>query len=70
MTMHLKISGRLNTLLQNWSAADKFKDYDVLKKRLDYVLGIRGVPKMQDQETVEEEQDALNANVVVKVLTV
>jgi hypothetical protein len=37
-------------------AADKFKDYDALKKRLDYVLGIRGVPKMQDQETVEEEQ--------------
>ena len=37
-------------------AADKFKDYDSLKKRLDYVLGIRGVPKMQDQETVEEEQ--------------
>jgi len=37
-------------------AADKFKDYDALKKRLDYVLGVRGVPKMQDQETVEEEQ--------------
>ena len=36
-------------------AADKFKDYDALKKRLDYVLGVRGVPKMQDQETVEEE---------------
>ena len=37
-------------------AADKFKDYDALKKRLDYVLGVRGVPKMRDQETVEEEQ--------------
>ena len=37
-------------------AADQFKDYDTLKKRLDYVLGVRGVPKMQDQETVEMEE--------------
>ena len=37
-------------------APDQFKDYDVLKKRLDYVLGVRGVPKMQDQETVEMEE--------------
>ena len=37
-------------------AADQFKDYDALKKRLDYVLGVRGVPKMQDQETVEMEE--------------
>jgi hypothetical protein len=36
--------------------ADQFKSYDDLKKRLDYVLGIRGVPKMQDQETVEMEE--------------
>lgn len=37
-------------------AADQFKDYDDLKKRLDYVLGNRGVPKMQDQETTEMEE--------------
>jgi hypothetical protein len=37
-------------------AADQFKDYDALKKRLDYVLGVRGVPKMQDPETVEMEE--------------
>jgi len=37
-------------------APDQFKDYDALKKRLDYVLGVRGVPKMQDQETVEMEE--------------
>jgi len=36
--------------------ADQFKSYDDLKKRLDYVLGVRGVPKMQDQETVEMEE--------------
>src|SRR5210317_2221061 len=37
-------------------AADQFKDYDTLKKRLDYVLGNKGTTKFQDQETVEEEQ--------------
>ena len=36
--------------------ADQFKSYDDLKNRLDYVLGIRGVSKMQDQETVEMEE--------------
>ena len=38
------------------TAADQFKSYDELKKRLDYVLGNRGVPKMQDQETIEMEE--------------
>ena len=38
-------------------AADQFKDYDALKKRLDYVLGIKGTPKFQDQESIEEEEE-------------
>jgi hypothetical protein len=37
------------------SAADQFKTYEDLKKRLDYVLGTRGVPKYQDPETLDEE---------------
>ena len=32
-----------------------FKTYDDLKKRLDYTLGLKGQPKMQDPETQEEE---------------
>jgi len=36
-------------------AADQFKDYDVLKKRLDYVLGNKGTPRLQDEEFEEEE---------------
>jgi len=43
-------------------APDQFKDYDALKKRLDYVLGIKGTPKFQDQETVEEEEDFRRQN--------
>ena len=43
-------------------AADKFKDYDALKKRLDYVLGIKGTPRFQDQETVEEEEQFRREN--------
>jgi len=43
--------------LQELIAQDQFKDYDALKKRLDYVLGIKGVPRMQDPETVEQEED-------------
>ena len=42
-------------------APDQFKDYDALKKRLDYVLGIKGT-KFQDQETVEEEEDFRRQN--------
>jgi hypothetical protein len=38
-------------------APDQFKDYDALKKRLDYVLGIKGTPKFQDQESIEEEEE-------------
>ena len=36
-------------------APDQFKTYDELRTRLDYVLGIKGTPRFQDQETVEEE---------------
>ena len=43
--------------LQELIAADQFKDYDALKKRLDYVLGLKGVPRMQDPETIGEEDD-------------
>ena len=38
-------------------APDQFKSYDELKTRLDYVLGIRGVPKTQDPEIVAEEEE-------------
>ena len=42
--------------LQEFTDPDKFKSYDELKKRLDYVLGVKGTPKFQDQETIEEEE--------------
>jgi hypothetical protein len=35
----------------------EFKSYDDLKKRLDYTLGLRGVPKNQDPEVVAEEEE-------------
>lgn len=35
---------------------ENFKSYDELKKRLDYVLGVRGSSKTEDRETMEEEQ--------------
>jgi len=37
-------------------AADQFKDYETLKKRLDYVLGNKGTPRYQDPEEGEEEE--------------
>jgi len=37
-------------------AADQFKDYDTLKKRMDYVLGNKGTPRMQDLDEGEEEE--------------
>jgi len=42
--------------LQEFVAVDQFKDYDALKKRLDYVLGNKGTPKFQDEESVQEER--------------
>jgi hypothetical protein len=38
-------------------AADQFKDYDALKKRLDYVLGNKGTPRYQDPEEFDEEDN-------------
>jgi len=43
-------------------AADQFKTYDDLKKRLDYVLGIKGTTKFQDQESVQEEEEFRQQN--------
>jgi len=43
--------------LEEFTGADQFKDYDTLKKRLDYVLGIKGTPNFQDQESIEEEEE-------------
>ena len=37
-------------------APDQFKTYDELKLRMDYVLGNKGTPRMQDRETLEEEE--------------
>ena len=48
--------------LQEFVGADQFKDYDALKKRLDYVLGIKGSPRFQDQESVEEEEEFRQQN--------
>ena len=48
--------------LQEFVAADQFKDYDALKTRLDYVLGNKGTPKFQDQETVEAEEEFRASN--------
>ena len=36
-------------------AADQFKSYDELKKRLDYVLGTKGTPRYQDPEDLDED---------------
>ena len=36
-------------------AADQFKSYDELKKRLDYVLGNKGTPRYQDPDDLDED---------------
>ena len=48
--------------LQEFVAADQFKDYDTLKKRLDYVLGNKGTPRFQDEESVMEEEEFRREN--------
>ena len=48
--------------LAEFTAPDQFKDYDALKKRLDYVLGNKGTPRFQDQETVEAEEEFRASN--------
>ena len=42
--------------LAEFTAPDQFKEYDALKKRLDYVLGNKGTPRFQDEESVQEER--------------
>jgi hypothetical protein len=42
--------------LEEFTGPSAFKTYEELKKRLDYVLGLRGNAKVQDRETYEEEQ--------------
>jgi len=41
--------------LAELTAADQFKNYDELKKRLDYVLGTKGTPRYQDPEDLDED---------------
>ena len=41
--------------LAELTAADQFKSYDELKKRLDYVLGSKGTPRYQDPEDLDED---------------
>ena len=48
--------------LEEFVAPDQFKSYDDLKKRLGYVLGTKGTPKFQDQETIEEEEEFRTQN--------
>ena len=48
--------------LEEFVAPDQFKSYDDLKKRLDYVLGIKGTTKFQDQESVQEEEEFRQQN--------
>jgi hypothetical protein len=48
--------------LEDFVAPDQFKSYDDLKKRLDYVLGIKGTTKFQDQESVQEEEEFRQQN--------
>jgi len=43
--------------LNDFTDAKEFKSYDDLKKRLEYTLGLRGVPKNQDPEVVAEEEE-------------
>ena len=43
--------------LEDFVAPDQFKSYEDLKKRMDYVLGNKGTPRFQDQETVEAEEE-------------
>jgi hypothetical protein len=51
-----KVYKSLNNL-NDFTDPKEFKSYDDLKKRLEYTLGLRGVPKNQDPEVVAEEED-------------
>ena len=43
--------------LNDFVSPSEFKSYEDLKKRLDYTLGIKGTPKFQDPETIDEEEE-------------
>ena len=43
--------------LNDFVAPSEFKSYEDLKKRLDYTLGLKGTPKFQDTETIDEEEE-------------
>ena len=43
--------------LNDFIAPSEFKSYEDLKKRLDYTLGLKGTPKFQDPETIDEEEE-------------
>ena len=43
--------------LNDFIAPSEFKSYGDLKKRLDYTLGLKGTPKFQDPETIDEEEE-------------
>ncbi len=53
--------------LQEFVAADQFKSYDELKKRLEYVLGNKSV--RQDPEVVDEDDDRGSAEELVTAAT-
>ena len=48
--------------LEDFVAPDQFKSYEDLKKRMDYVLGNKGTPRFQDQETAEAEEEFRASN--------
>ncbi len=54
--------------LQEFVAADQFKSYDELKKRLEYVLGNKA-PARQDPEVVDEDNDRGVAEELVTAAT-
>ena len=43
--------------LNDFIDPEQFKSYEDLKKRLGYVLGLKGTPKQQDPETIDEEEE-------------
>ena len=43
--------------LNDFVAPSEFKSYEDLKKRLDYTLGLKGTPKFQDPETIDEDEE-------------
>ena len=54
--------------LEEFVAADQFKSYDDLKKRLEYVLGNKGQVR-QDPEVVDEDDDRGSAEQLVTAAT-